>query len=140
MFIEINPLLMERLNADHSYPIRIMSDENSKEITVNHVRGVNGADIEAVAIEIASADIMPTAVGVNILPKIVKHTAVGLKKMAGRKVQESVKTMSLPESLKAFSWIEKDSSLFELVSEFYRLLSEKMNLTDILHSCGKLRH
>jgi mannitol-1-phosphate 5-dehydrogenase len=40
---------------------------------------VNGRDIQSVAEEIAGADIMATAVGVNVLPRIAKPFAEGLK-------------------------------------------------------------
>ncbi|HHY23585.1 MAG TPA: mannitol-1-phosphate 5-dehydrogenase [Clostridiaceae bacterium] len=80
VFIDVNPVIIERINVDRSYPIRIVEDEKSKEIIIRDVRAVNGMDIEATASEIANADIMATAVGVNVLPKIVKPIVSGLKK------------------------------------------------------------
>jgi len=80
VFIDVNPVIVERINVDKSYPIRVVDDEKSEEIIIRNVRAVNGMDLEAVALEIANADIMATAVGVNILPKIVKPIVSGLKK------------------------------------------------------------
>jgi mannitol-1-phosphate 5-dehydrogenase len=79
-FIDVNMDIINKLNSDGEYPVGVLSDTGSQEITVTNVRGVNGADIEKVAVAIAEADIMATAVGVNILPKVAKPIAKGLKK------------------------------------------------------------
>ena len=80
VFIDINPVILERLNSDRRYPVRIMADGEYKEEIVDNVRAVSAADVNQVALEIASADIMATAVGVNVLPKIAKPIASGLHK------------------------------------------------------------
>jgi mannitol-1-phosphate 5-dehydrogenase len=79
-FIDVNTEIVNKLNQDGKYPVRILAGEDTKEIVVSPVRAVNGMDIEKVAQEIAQADIMATAVGVNILPRIVKPIVEGLKK------------------------------------------------------------
>lgn len=80
VFIDVNTEILEKLNKDGKYPVKILTGDGSKEITIENVRGVNGTDIEKVAAEIATADIMATAVGVNVLPRIVKPISEGLKK------------------------------------------------------------
>jgi mannitol-1-phosphate 5-dehydrogenase len=84
VFIDINPVILDRLNRDGSYPVRIVSEGNFREVIVKNVRGVNGVDVESVADEIAAADIMATAVGVNVLPKIIGPVVAGLKKRWGK--------------------------------------------------------
>lgn len=79
VFIDVNVAIIDKLNADGEYPIKILNGRNGKEITVKNVKGVNGSDIQSVAEELAMADIMATAVGVNVLPKIAKPIAEGLK-------------------------------------------------------------
>jgi mannitol-1-phosphate 5-dehydrogenase len=80
VFIDINPVVLEKLNADHCYPIRVITDGTYSEVIVENVRAVSAAEMEAVACEIATTDIMATAVGVNVLPRIAKPVACGLKK------------------------------------------------------------
>jgi len=80
VFIDVNPVIVDKLNEDKKYPIRIISDEGYTEIVVENARAVNGLDVEKASDEIASADIMATAVGANILPKIVNVWVKGLKK------------------------------------------------------------
>lgn len=80
VFVDVNTEILNRLNSDRQYPVRILTGREAKEIIVENIRGVNGMDIGSVAEEIAAADIMATAVGVNVLPRIVKPVAEGLKK------------------------------------------------------------
>jgi mannitol-1-phosphate 5-dehydrogenase len=80
VFVDINSVVIERINADRSYPIRIVDDDAYNEITIKNVRAVDGTDIEAIQTEIAEADIMATAVGVNVLAKIARPVALGLKR------------------------------------------------------------
>lgn len=80
VFIDINPVVIDKLNSEHNYPVRIVSEGRYHEETVDGVRAVSAADVKAVAGEIASADIMATAVGVNVLPKIARPVAKGLIK------------------------------------------------------------
>ena len=63
-------MIIERLNKDRAYPIRIVAHDSFKEIIVTNVRGVNGLNIQDVVDEISTADIMATAIGVNVLSKI----------------------------------------------------------------------
>ncbi len=79
VFIDIDTDLIERLNRENEYPIRVVSNEKDVDIKVRGVRGVNGRDSAKVAEAIAGADIMATAVGVNILPKIAPVIAQGLR-------------------------------------------------------------
>ena len=79
VFIDVNQQLVDQMNQDHAYPIRVVSDSGNEEIIVEHIRAVSGQDLDAVAREISQADLMATAVGVNILPRIARPIALGLK-------------------------------------------------------------
>jgi mannitol-1-phosphate 5-dehydrogenase len=78
VFIDVNTKVVDKLNTDKSYPILFASQKGNYEVAINHVRAVNGTDLEAVAEEISEADIMATAVGVNILPRLAAPIAKGL--------------------------------------------------------------
>lgn len=79
-FIDVNNEIISALNEKGRYTVEVLSNDGNKEIEINGVCGVNGMDVEAVSKEIASADIMATAVGVNILPRIADNIARGLEK------------------------------------------------------------
>ncbi len=79
-FVDINKEVIGRLNADREYPVDVVSGDIVDEQIVKNVYGIDGTDNELVANEIASADIMATAIGVNVLKFIAKPIALGLKK------------------------------------------------------------
>lgn len=78
VFIDVNSQVVDKLNTDRCYPIKFVSDKGSHEVIIDNVRAVNGLDIESVAREISEADIMATAIGVNVLPRIAAPIAKGL--------------------------------------------------------------
>ncbi len=82
VFIDVVDALVEKVNNDKEYPIYITNGDSYDKYTVTNVRAVNGKDENAVAEEIATADVMATAVGVNILKFIAKPVAAGIEKRA----------------------------------------------------------
>ncbi len=79
-FIDVNMEVVDRLNKDKEYPVEIVTTENTEEMQVKNVYGIDGRDNELVSEEIASADMMATAIGVNVLKFIAKPISLGLKK------------------------------------------------------------
>ncbi len=80
-FIDVNQAVIEALNQRGSYPVRLLRPEgNYDEILVTGVCAVDGNNPDAVAEAIAQADIMATAVGVNVLKHIAKPLSEGLKR------------------------------------------------------------
>ena len=79
-FIDVAAPVVEGLNREGKYPVRIVSGSEHEDIDVINVCAVNGNDTEAVATVIAEADIMATAVGVNILKFIIPNIVAGLRK------------------------------------------------------------
>ncbi len=78
VFVDVIPEVVDALNREGQYTIRIASD-NPEEIVVRNVRAVNGRDMDAVAREVAGCDIACTAVGVNVLGTIAKPIRTGLE-------------------------------------------------------------
>jgi len=79
-FVDVNKEVINTLNNRGEYIVEVISNDSNEEVTVKNVSAVDGTDANAVAEAIASCDIMATAVGVNILPRIVGNIASGLKK------------------------------------------------------------
>jgi len=79
-FVDVFEPVVNKLNIDNQYPVKVVSNEEKKEYIIKNVRAVNGMNIDDVSEEILHADLMATAVGVNVLPKIVKPICEGLKK------------------------------------------------------------
>lgn len=79
-FIDVNMQVIDAINERREYTVEILENESNREVQVKNVCGVNGMDVDAVADAIAQADVMATAVGVNILPRIAGNIAKGLQK------------------------------------------------------------
>ncbi len=77
-FIDVNKEIIGALNERGEYVVEVLSNESNEEINVKNVSGIDGMDADAVATAIAECDVMATAVGVNILPRIVGNIAKGL--------------------------------------------------------------
>ncbi len=80
IFIDIDSELINKLNTDHCYPVRVVTEGEYEEETVRNVRGVLADNEKKAVKEIADADLMATAVGVKALPYIVKTLVKGFSK------------------------------------------------------------
>ena len=78
-FIDVAKPVIEHLNTNHCYPVRILKGEEKTDISVENVCAVDGSDMDAAAQVIADCDIMATAVGVKILKFIIPNMAEGLR-------------------------------------------------------------
>lgn len=79
-FIDVNMEVINALNSEKKYPVNVVSKDGSTEIWTENVSGIDGTDINAVVEAIANCDIMATAIGVNILPRIVPNLVAGFRK------------------------------------------------------------
>ena len=76
-FLDIMQDVIDEMNRRGEYTVRIVSNEGETDTTVRPVRAVNSTTEQAVQ-EIADCDIMATAVGVNILPRVAPAIAKGI--------------------------------------------------------------
>ena len=77
--VDVVDSVVETLNANGKYPVRIISNSGHTDIDVLNVSAVDGKNGAAVAEAIANVDIMATAVGVNVLKFIIPNIVAGLK-------------------------------------------------------------
>ena len=78
VFVDVVPEVLGALNERHRYRVEI-KDRVPETIWVEHVRGVDGRDQEAVARELAACRCCATAVGPKVLPHVLPNLAAGLK-------------------------------------------------------------
>ena len=76
-FLDIMQDVIDEMNRRGEYTVRIVSNEGETDTTVRPVRAVNSTTEQAVQ-EIGDCDIMATAVGVNILPRVAPAIARGV--------------------------------------------------------------
>ena len=85
VFIDVAQPVIENLNREHQYPVRILDEKGHRDVWVKNVSAVNGNDADQAAEAIACADIMATAVGANILKFIVPNIVEGIRRRMQRK-------------------------------------------------------
>ncbi|WP_400163298.1 mannitol-1-phosphate 5-dehydrogenase [Brevibacillus sp. TJ4] len=76
-FVDVNQEIVDEINQKRGYTITLAS-EQKETFRVEGVRAINGNRVEEIAAEIAKADVVTTAVGVNILPHIAPAIAKGI--------------------------------------------------------------
>lgn len=79
-FIDVAKPVIEHLNTNHCYPVRILKGDEKTDISVENVCAVDGNDMDAAAQAIADCDIMATAVGVKILKFIIPNMVEGIRR------------------------------------------------------------
>ena len=77
VFLDIMQDVIDEMNRRGEYTVRIVSNEGEQDTRVAPVRAVNSTTDQAID-EIATCDIMATAVGVNILPRVAPAIAKGI--------------------------------------------------------------
>jgi mannitol-1-phosphate 5-dehydrogenase len=78
VFIDIDPVLVERLNSKKSYRV-IIKGEKDEEIIVRNVRAIPASDTQMTAKAVSSAGILAVSVGKNAIEKVIPVIAAGLK-------------------------------------------------------------
>ena len=76
-FLDIMQEIIDEMNARGQYNVRIVSNAETVDTVVRPVRAVNSLTDQAID-EIVNCEIMATAVGVNVLPRIAPVIARGM--------------------------------------------------------------
>ncbi len=85
-FVDVDRELVARLNAAGEYTLRVIGAEGHQDTTITNVHAVDGTREEEVVQAVAECDLMATAVGARILPRIAPLLARGIQRRfaAGR--------------------------------------------------------
>lgn len=79
VFSDVNRTLVDELRRRGEYTVTLAEDEK-RQFRVTGVTAIDGSDADAVAAAVAEADLVTTAVGVNILRHIASGIARGIEK------------------------------------------------------------
>jgi mannitol-1-phosphate 5-dehydrogenase len=77
-FVDVNDELVSRLREKKQYVVCLANDSQDR-IAVSNVTAINGKELERVAEAVAQADLVTTAVGVNVLKHIAEGIARGIE-------------------------------------------------------------
>jgi mannitol-1-phosphate 5-dehydrogenase len=111
VFVDVDEIIIDALNGEGKYLVEV-KDEHPEKIWVENVRGVDGRDTAAVINEIATADIMATAVGPNALKYIYETVSAGIQE------RERPLNIIICENLRHMSRIVKGNLLSYLPEDF----------------------
>jgi len=128
-FVDVKQEVIDQLNTQHQYPVRILYKDTYEESMVTNVSCVDGKDPEAVATAIAEADLMATAVGVNILKFIIGNIANGLKKRWANPDAKPLNIIICENLIGADSYIKGEVAKL-LNDEEKKLLDEKVGFVE----------
>lgn len=151
VFVDVVDSVVNLINERKSYPIEIVGD-NAETVNITNVRAVNSKDTEAVAREISNADLICTAVGVNVLKFVAPNIAAGIKMRADNGVKEPINIIicenlihaseilrgyildSLPTDYE--DYVRKNVGLVEaVVSRMVPIMTEEQKAIDPLLVC-----
>ncbi len=106
VFADVNKEVIDKINEDKKYTIHVM-DVNCEEIVVENISGVISINYEILD-EIKEAEIITTAVGLVVLPRIAPTIAKGiqLRKEAGIKTPLNI--IACENAIKASSQLKAE--------------------------------
>lgn len=84
-FADVDEQLIQALNDERGYPVNVVSLDGSDREYIDDVSAISSLDGEAMTERIVEADIITTAVGATILPRIAPAIAQGLMERAKRR-------------------------------------------------------
>ena len=129
VFVDIVPELIAALNERGSYRLRLVSNERSEEVVIGHVRAVDGRAVDAVVAEIAGADLMATAVGANVLPRIAPTIAAAIARRAAA-LPATPLNIIICENLKDAPRLLREMLEKHLPAEHHGYLATRVGLVD----------
>ena len=78
-FIDVMKPIVDRINQDHEYPIRIVSGDGAEDVIIKNISAVDGNDRELAPKIVAEADIAATCVGAKAIKYILPNFVDGVK-------------------------------------------------------------
>lgn len=114
IFADVNPVIIDRLAQDKKYTVHIM-DVEKMDYEITNVDGIYSTGTEIID-EITKAEIITTAVGLTIIPRIAPTFAAGIKARMTSGSKEYLNIIACENALRASS---------QLKNHLYALLTEE---------------
>ena len=107
-FVDVNDTIIEAFKTRGGYTIEL-ADESRKQIQIENVTGLNNAkEAEKVVEAIVEADILTTAIGPNILPRIAQLIAEGIKARAARNIQQPIDIIACENMIGGSTFLKEE--------------------------------
>src|SRR5947208_15432320 len=79
-FVDVVDAVVAQLNALGRYPVQILTRDSERVETVDGVRALDAADVDAVTGAVAGAQLVTTAGGPGVLPAVAEPIREGLRR------------------------------------------------------------
>lgn len=113
VFADVAAPIIDKINADKTYTVHVM-DVECQDIPITNISGVNSTTPQCVDI-IADADLVTTAVGLVILPRIAPTIAAAIEKRAASGKKEYMNMIACENAIRASSQLKK--AVYERLSD-----------------------
>lgn len=113
VFADVVEAVIDKINEDKTYTVHIM-DVECEDQKLENICGVNSTKPEAID-EIAAADIVTTAVGLVILPRIAPTIAKAIEKRMEMGVKEPMNMIACENAIRGTSQLKK--AVYENLSD-----------------------
>lgn len=104
-FADVAEPVIDKINADKTYTVHVM-DVQREDQTITGIRGVNSTKPEAIQ-AIAEAELVTTAVGLVILPRIAPAIAAAIEKRQADGVKEPMNIIACENAIRATSQLKE---------------------------------
>lgn len=98
-FADVAEPVIDKINADKTYTVHVM-DVQCEDQTITGIRGVNSTKPEAIQ-AIAEAELVTTAVGLVILPRIAPAIAAAIEKRRADGMKEPMNIIACENAIRA---------------------------------------
>ena len=112
-FADVAQVVIDKINEDKSYTVHVM-DVNCEDQPITNISGVNSTTPEAIDV-IAEADVVTTAVGLVILPRIAPTIAAAIEKRMANGVKDPMNFIACENAIRATSQLK--AAVYERLSE-----------------------
>lgn len=113
VFADVVDAVIDKINEDKEYTVHVM-DVTCEDQKIEGIRGVNSTKEEAVE-EISDADLVTTAVGLVILPRIAPTIAKAIELRKQKGIEEAMNIIACENAIRGTSQLKK--SVYENLSE-----------------------
>lgn len=113
IFADVADVIIDKINKDKQYTVHVMDVECEDQLITN-ISGVNSTKPEAIE-AIAQADVVTTAVGLMILPRIAPTIAAAIEKRMTEGIGEPMNIIACENAIRATSQLKK--AVYEHLSD-----------------------
>lgn len=128
-FVDIDQVVIDALNRRGVYTIRLVTNEQTDEVTVGPVAAIHAADPDAVAMAVSGAEIGATAVGAAALKQIAPLVARGIQERARRGIATPF-NLIICENLHGAAAIFRQMVKDNLPADLHPFLTQNVGFVD----------